>query len=478
MNSQILSTIDKHNMLTYGDGVVLGLSGGADSMCLLHVLLAFKDTYGLTVACAHIHHGLRTAADTDEVFVKEVCAALGVELRTYRVDVKAHAAEHRMNIEAAARELRYNCFNDAVRHFRQISGGTGFKIATAHNRNDVAETVLMNFLRGSGLSGLSGIPAVRGNIIRPLINTTRADIESYCAEHHISFITDETNNQNDYTRNKLRNNLIPYISNEFNENIVNTLARNSATIADDDNFLHETAQSAFAQCITSHSGNCITLDIPTLHTFHDAVVRRVLRLALGQLLHNLHDIHYSHIESVLEISRGQTGKSVNLVSNIVAQKSYTSIELKLRDTSVSQGFCYELEAEKPVYIAETKQYVLVSRQIPQNLPDNASYKIFQSAMPLTIRTKQAGDKIYLARIGGTTKLKDYFINKKIPREERAATALLAHGSDILWIMNRHDLTSDKYAPQNGETHDIIYVITWGKTNDTGSCNTNDNRRRN
>ena len=481
MNAQILSvtrTISDYNMLTYGDGVILGLSGGADSMCLLHILLELRETYGLTIVCVHVNHGIRKAAYADEAFAKASCKALGIELKTYHVDAKAYSAQNKQSLEAAARELRYKCFDDAARYFSEVSDGKAFKIATAHNRNDVTETVLMNFLRGSGLAGLSGIPAVRGNIIRPLINTSRADIETYCAEHNIAFVTDETNLQNDYTRNKLRNELIPYIEREFNENIINTLARNSALIASDEDYLHETAQAALVQCIKSRNSSMISLDIPALHTFHNAIARRILRLALEQLLGNLHDISYSHIESALEISHGQTGKSVNLGANIIAEKSYTSLELKLCNTSEPQGFCYELVLEKPIYIAEIEKYVLVTKNKPQDLPQDASFKVFCAAAPLALRTRQNGDRIQLSRIGGTTKLKDYFINKKIPREERAQTALLAHGSDILWALNQHDLTSDKYTPPSGEIHNIIYVILWGKTNETGNRNANDRQRRN
>jgi len=478
MNAQILSTLRKHNMLTYGDGVILGLSGGADSMCLLHMLLELRETHGLTIVCVHVNHGIRKAADTDEAFVKSSCDTLSIELRTYRVDAKSHSAKNKQSIEAAARELRYQCFEDARQYFSQTYDGKNFKIATAHNLNDVSETVLMNFLRGSGLQGLSGIPPVRGNIIRPLIDIGRADIEHYCAEHGVAFVTDETNLQNDYTRNKLRNELIPYIEREFNENIINTLARNSALIAADENFLGKTAQTALDSCLKYCGGSTVTLDIPTLHTFHNAVVRRVLRLALEQLLGNLHDISYSHIESALEISHGQTGKSANLAANIIAEKSYTSLELKFCDTPAPQGFAYELELGKPICIAEIKKHVLVSKHKPQDLPHGASCKAFIMTAPLMLRTRQNGDKIYLKRIDGTTKLKDYFINKKIPREEREKTALLAHGSDILWVVNLHDLTSDKYTPPAGEIHNTIYVTIWGKTNETRDCNTNDNQRGN
>ena len=460
-----MSTIRKHNMLSHGDRVVLGLSGGADSMCLLHILYKLRESYGLNIICAHINHGIRQSSDRDEAFVKTVCEALGVPLEIFRVDVGAYArklkaSRFKVGIEAAGRRLRYGYFEDCGRKL-----GETFKIATAHSLNDQAETVLMRLLRGAGTRGLHGIPPVRQNIIRPLIDVSRSDIEAYCAEHGITYVQDETNLENNYTRNKLRNELIPYIAREFNPSIVDTLARSAAIYYSENDYMYEQAGIALDDCMQDLNLGVINLDIAKLLSLHDALSSRVIRRAINMIC--TEDVYHTHIESALSIARGQTGKSANICGGVTAEKIYGSLRLCIYAGSLRKcscgwcpppGFTYELTPDTVTYIPEIEKSILVSLQKPSNLPPGALYRAFKANAPLMLRTRLPGDRI------GSKKLKDYFIDRKIPQSERAQTPLLAHGSDILWIMDERGLISKKYAPDE-DPHGSIYVSIWR----TGQC---------
>jgi len=452
-------------MLSYGDNVVLGLSGGADSMCLLHILLELRESYGLSIVCAHVNHGIRQFSARDEAFVKSACDILGVPLIAYHENAPAYAAENKLSLETAGRELRYQCFERCGYENWGLSPFFGkVKIATAHNRNDLAETVLMRLLRGAGSRGLGGIAPARERFIRPLIGISRQDIENYCSEHNITFVQDETNQQNDFTRNKIRNQLIPHIEREFNPNIIDTLARSAALALDEENFMSKQAYTAFANCLHRGDVTEVVLSAETFNGLHIAVARRVLRIAVANIKGDPSDISETHVEAALDIARGQTGRKATLTGGVSIEKSYGSIIISFRAKEHSQGFFYGLELDKITYIPEIEKNILISHQHPDILPPHTSCKAFNVQTPLTLRTRLPGDKIYRRHLGGSQKIKDYFIDGKIPQSERAKTPMLTCGSDVLWIMDERGLTSDKYTPDTdphrGEAYATIYASIW------------------
>ena len=198
MENKALKTVEKYNMLSYGDKIVIGLSGGADSSALFHFLVSLREKYGLTIIACHVNHMLRGAeADRDESFVRSLCESEGVEFKLLRVDVAAIAQRNKESTEKCGRDIRYAFFDE-------IASSCGGKIATAHTASDNAETVLFNMTRGCGIKGLCGIPPVRDNIIRPLIEVTRSEIEEYCNRNGLKYVDDSTNFTREYTRNKLR----------------------------------------------------------------------------------------------------------------------------------------------------------------------------------------------------------------------------------------------------------------------------------
>ena len=231
---KVMRAISDCNMLNTGDAVVAALSGGADSVSLLQALITLRERLGITVSACHVNHCLRgEESDRDMQFCEDLCARLGVELKILKIDVAAQQQKHE-SLEECARRIRYAFFDEISR---------GKKLATAHNSNDCAETVILNMLRGTGLKGLCGIPPVRGNIIRPLIYCTRAEVERYCAENSLSFVTDSTNLCCDYTRNKVRHGILPQML-EINGSLFDTMSRMEKSLREDSELLECMASEA------------------------------------------------------------------------------------------------------------------------------------------------------------------------------------------------------------------------------------------
>ncbi|MCL2356380.1 MAG: tRNA lysidine(34) synthetase TilS [Defluviitaleaceae bacterium] len=397
-----------------GDKIVVGLSGGADSVALF---FALREA-GAEVFAAHVNHGLRgDEAERDEQFVRNLCLNARAELKVERANVRKFAAERKLGIEEAARILRYE-FLDRAR----IDFGAE-KIAVGHNADDNAETVLMNLARGAGLRGLGGIPPARGRIIRPLLNVPRAEIEEYLK--NVPFLTDSTNLSNDFTRNRVRNKILPAIEAEINPNARIAIARAAELLRADADFIETAAEEAFANCVAGDSRLCTK----KLASLHPAISGRVARMAISRARGDEADITQAHVVAVLELATGQSGREVHLPGIIVA-KEYD--ELVFHKNSEQEGFCYEMSQGTPVFIPETGKTFTASDTLPS---------------PLFLRTRRPGDKITFKNADGkffTKKLQDYFTDEKIPRRERDKIPLLAHGSEILRIFDKKGRVNAKF----------------------------------
>lgn len=246
LTDKIRSLISAENMLSTGDCVVCGLSGGADSVCLLLAMKGLAEELGITVEALHVNHCLRGAeSQRDEDFCRELCGRLAVPFTAVSCDVKGFAEQHSLSTEEAARKLRYGIFAEYSQ---------GKKLATAHNADDNLETMILNLVRGTALKGLSGIPAVRGNIIRPLLTVTRREIESFLSEQGQSFVTDSTNLSDDYTRNRIRHRIVPLLC-ELNPSAAVTAARSAAALREENAFIESETDRAEAEC---RCGNTFT----------------------------------------------------------------------------------------------------------------------------------------------------------------------------------------------------------------------------
>jgi len=305
LQQKVLKTITQYDLIKKGDNIVIGVSGGPDSMTLLHVLYSLKDKIGFEISVSHINHMLREEADEETEYVKNFCKQLGVDCYIKRVAIQKEAEKLKISTELAGRNARYE-------FFEEIANKVGAnKIATAHNANDNAETVLMNIIRGSGTSGLKGIEIIReGKFIRPLIECTRTQIEEYTQENHINPKYDKTNNENIYTRNKIRNMLIPYIEKEFNPNIVQTLNRLSTIASKEDTYFHKVVENLFEK-LQIHGDNfdknTIVINLKEFNALDDVIKSRFILYTISKLLGNSQGIEKIHIEDIIKLCGNNIG---------------------------------------------------------------------------------------------------------------------------------------------------------------------------
>jgi len=301
LKDEVLKTIKKYNLIENGDKIVVGVSGGPDSICLLHVLYSLKGELGIEIYVAHINHMIREVADSETEYVKEFCKNLKIECFTKKVDIINLAKEEKKGTEETGRKVRYEFFNEVL----EKTGSN--KIATAHNSNDKIETIILNILRGSGLSGLKGIEPNRDNkYIRPLIETEREKIEKYCEENNLNPKYDESNDENIYSRNKVRNEVIPYIKKEFNQNILKTINRLSEVATEEDEFLRKLTKEKYEQ-ISEKQENIIILNLKKFNNLDLVIKRRIILYTINEVLHTTNGIEKINIDDIIKMCNKNIG---------------------------------------------------------------------------------------------------------------------------------------------------------------------------
>ncbi len=430
MFEKAVETTEKYNLINNGEKIIIGLSGGADSVCLLYFLYTLAKSRDLKLLAIHINHGLRgSEADDDEMFSKELCLKLNIEFLAYHINLCEEAKKRNMTEEESGRSVRYEIFYNAVKNFKAD------KIAVAHTMNDNAETMLMNLCRGTGISGLCGISPLRDNIIRPLIEMSRSEVEQCLNELKIPFKTDSTNKSLKYTRNRIRLKLIPWIKENINPSVIKALSKSSSIIKEENSYLDELAQKSYEQCIIKD--DCIRLSCKKLKELDKVILRRVLRTACRSYNKELHNISFEHIEKIIELLDKQTGKKLNLPNNICIQKASDSI-LILKE-KINNGYCYLIKEEQPIFIKEIRQYVTLSKKKKISFENylnicTVSLNYDKINGDLFIRTRQTGDKIYLKGINGYKRLKTLFIDLKIPQTKRSLIPLLANEKEIISVI--------------------------------------------
>lgn len=278
--------------------IIVGVSGGPDSMCLLNILYNLK--YNIVVA--HINHLIREDATDDEAFVKEFCDKRNIPIYIKRIDINKKANSEKIGLEEAGRNARYEFFEEV----RLKENAT--KIATAHNKNDVAETVIMNMLRGSGINGLKSIEKIReGKYIKPLVEIEREKIEEYCIKNNLNPRIDSTNSDNTYTRNKIRNIVIPYIKQEFNQNIVQTLSRMAEIVTAEMDYLEKQTEMVYNDLVVSENSECIILKLKDFNNLDLAIKRRIIRYAIDRLFGTKQGIEKIHIDDIIKLCSNNIG---------------------------------------------------------------------------------------------------------------------------------------------------------------------------
>lgn len=387
--------------------VTVALSGGADSMALLNVLLSLREKLGITVKAAHLNHMIRGAeALRDENFVKAQCESLGVELACERADVPGYAAEKGISLELAAREIRYGFLERAAEGV----------IATAHTASDNLETVLFNLTRGTAADGLCGIPPKRGIFIRPLILCTRREVEDYCAEKGIAFVTDSTNLCDEYTRNKIRHGIVPLLK-ELNPSVETAASRMCESLREDTDYISAVA----SEYISDNSQNGV-LDISALKGFPPAVVKRVIKQFARQS-QSEKALESVHIEAVY----ARLGKSCKI--SIPGNRSVVIYGDKLTVKSNSaqniKSFTVDITECKNTFFDENKK---INSLLLNNLLD--CDKIMGKSV---VRTRLPGDSVRLLKRGCTKALTRLFSENRIPTEQRASIPVIADDLGIVWV---------------------------------------------
>ncbi|MBC7981481.1 tRNA lysidine(34) synthetase TilS [Candidatus Parcubacteria bacterium] len=432
MYEKVLKTIQKYHMIQPHEHIVLGLSGGADSICLLYLLKRLQEEMAFQLYAVHIHHGLRgDAADQDAIFVKGICQKLAVPCEIYYRDIRSEASLLKISEEEAGRKARYEIFHQCLN-----AHGKG-KIAVAHHMNDQAETVLFNMMRGSSLKGLGGILPIRGVLIRPLIDCTRHEIEVFCSDNLLQYMKDYTNELCQYSRNQIRLELIPYIEKNFNPNFIRQMGNMSELVREEDAYLEEEALRLFQGVKKEATSEHVILDIDKLMLIHPVVQKRILRNVLLVLGVGLKDFEYKHILSLKALLEKESGKRISLPFGVIAQRVYQELHF-LKGEQEKATWAYTLSKDDlNFYIEETGHQVKVRFFENENytdFPQNLYTKWFdydKIECNLAIRNRRDGDFIALT---GKKKLKDYFIDEKIPREIRQNLPLVVDGSNILWVV--------------------------------------------
>ena len=401
-----------------GGGILCAVSGGADSMCLLSLLRSILPPLEIRLAAAHFNHNLRgNESLRDEIFVRSFCAANSIELFTGGGDIAALASANGLGIEEAAREARYAFLSDTAKK-------NGFDyIATAHNADDNLETIIFNLARGTGLRGLSGIPPVRDNIVRPLLSVSRDDIEAYVLENEIAYVTDSSNLSDEYSRNRIRHTVIPLLK-EINHAAVDNAFRASRLLRGDDDFI----QSLAADFIASH-GSGGRLPAAALAALPRPVAARVIRSMTGR------NLSEAHVSAVLDLCTDGSPSASRNLPGVRALREYEYIVFGdkmpgiIPPGVISPGDNFSLYPGGPRI---TCKIVRVPPDIHSSLnifyfkPDSICGRIF-------VRSRQSGDSIKLQGRGLTKALHKLFIEAKIPREKRELVPVFCDGRGLLAV---------------------------------------------
>lgn len=450
---KVEKTIERENLIEYGDHVLVALSGGYDSVCLVHILYRLKEKYGLKLTAVHLNHRLRGLdSHKDAMYVSKLCESIGIRSFIKAVDVDSYCRENKMSIEEGARKLRYEIFED----LRNKIGAN--KIAIAHNQNDNVETVLMRIMRGSTISGLAGIAYRRGkHIIRPILDISREEIEKYCDENSLNPVTDKTNLEPIYTRNKIRLELIPYIEENFNDNFKNVMERMRKSFKEDSDYLNWVAATRYAELKldtnydyeklkSSDNTKKVSLEVKKINSLHNSIKSRVIMEALRDVLGNSKGIDSVHISAIMDLTNdGKSGKVLDLPRDLYVWRSSGILNISNKKPNFSNvGFKYEIPLEffdnneqLLIYLREIGVSIcckFVDREFFEKNKKKREYKFIdydKISGRLVFSSRNPGDKIRLKI--GTKKVKDIIINMKIPRENRGSLFLLKDDEGIILL---------------------------------------------
>jgi tRNA(Ile)-lysidine synthase len=455
----IRKTISDHDMLQPGDSVLVAVSGGPDSVALLHVMLELSDVFSLNLGIAHLNHSLRgRESDRDAVFVELMAKRLNLPVYISKKDVRKYQKEKRLSPEDAARRVRYSFFYETA----ESHGFT--KIALGHHADDNAELVLMNILRGSGHRGMSGIPPLRGGltdekaIIRPLIKSTRDEILFFLKKQGLKYVIDRSNYDTSLLRNRIRRNLIPELKKNYNPEIIQALNRLAAIIRAEENWIDNLTNSILEKNCLPAQDNNLNLSIPGLTGLDIAALRRITRKGIQKIKGGLKRITFSHINSIIKLLKcGPSLWSLDLPDRIRIRRKYDTLIISkeknpLRETipdiNINELPAFEYiisqpEQESPFFLFLDRLNIYMKfsiidivnfKDITAHGRETAFLDMEALDFPLTIRNIKPGDRFYPLGLQGSQKVKKYFINQKTDKTKRAHTPVLLSLDRIIWLV--------------------------------------------
>ncbi len=443
----VQACIDAYIMLPSGASVMVAVSGGPDSMALLSVLYHLRHQYALTLMVVHVNHQLRgEEAERDALFVENQASQLGLPFYQTRVDVKALQRAAGLSPQHAARQLRYAAFHA----LQQARGAT--HIALGHTADDQAETLLVRLLRGGGPAGLSGIPAIRSPFIRPLITTSRDDIIRYLKTTSIPWVVDSSNSQRAYLRNRLRLDLLPVLK-QYNPRIVNRLNELAEMVGAENEILKEQTRRLSEHVVHWRSGGRAIVQCVPYRAAPLALQRRLLRQLIDTLLPFPDVVGFRHVEALRQfVLTGTPGKRLTLPAGIIGESYSDTVFIWHRHSASVPSGSWMLpvpgEIDLPEFQIRLYADVVTSDvRVREASPNSAYLDKKRIQAPLSVRFPQPGDRFQPLGAPGRKKVKDFFIDHKVPRAERPYVPLVVSGQEIVWVVGYRIADACKVRPE-------------------------------
>lgn len=455
---KVESTLQRHGMLEKGDQVVAAISGGPDSVVLLHILHRLSVRWGITLIAAHLNHALRGQdSDEDATFVAEYAASLGLPCVMETADVKRYCKAQGCSIETGARDLRYTFLERVARTYNAN------KIATGHTADDQAETVLMRLVRGSGPDGLSGIRPVRdGWIIRPLLNVTREEVTAYQATHKLSARFDATNTEQDMLRNKIRHHLLPLLQDEYNPKIQGALSRLADVMRVESSYLDRELEALTTQLIHPVNRDAVRIDLTSWQTIPVALRRRLIRQAVQEAGGRSTRLTYDHVERAQALfDAGHAGQILHLPDEIGLERRKTTV-LICRSTSEPYQIEMNIPGTTPIPNSDyyiTTDVVDISDSPKERSPSCVAFDVDVLPSQLLIRSRRPGDRMTPFGMNGTKTLKKLFNEWDIPRLMRDRVPVVTDGVHILWVAGHR---RGDQAPLSEQTRKVLVMQQVGR----------------
>ncbi|WP_294794882.1 tRNA lysidine(34) synthetase TilS [uncultured Fenollaria sp.] len=437
--------IEENNLIDKGDTIVSAVSGGSDSVFMLEMLLAIKEEYSLKIIVSHVNHGLRGAeAQRDEDFVKNLAEKYGLIYEVEHIDMAGYAKEHSLTCEEAGRKLRYLFFEEIKEKYKAD------KVAIAHNENDVAETIFLNIFRGTGLDGLESIPLRRDFYIRPILCFEKSEILDFLKENNIHYVDDSTNFTNDYKRNMIRNEIIPFIKKNFNENIVSSMSRLASIAKENNLYLEDIISDKYIDIVKDN-----TISRDEFNNLNHYEKTLVLRKFLRENLNYLNNISKDNIEDMINLIKLDSGKKYDIDGKHYLVNDFEkTIFKKLDINELSEEISLDFKLDKVYNIYGSKfKFVLSDKILSKKYLD---YDLLTGK--LSLRNRRSGDRFNPFGMKGSKKIKDYFVDKKVSLDDRSKVLFLMNGDEIAYVVG-YDI-ADKYRASS-KTKNYLNVIMEG-----------------